>query len=287
MKEYISHYTAAYRWKIPYLHIIFDAELKKKNKDINLPHITVSNSAKSYNRKNLIVHSCELDLPRGAVRKCGTDLVASPEYTFLQLSNFLDIHRLILLGIAMCSHPPGKPDAAISSPRKLRDFLNKTTGFNGHQLAMRALLYIKGGAASPMEILSFMLLTLPHSLGGYGLSGAEFNTEIVLNKNSRYILEQNRCFADIYYPTEKIDVEYDSEERHSEQDKLNKDMLRATVLESMGIDMARLGKSQVYDKKAFYEFAQNLASRLGKRIRIRSEKFTMMNKKLRNLLYTK
>jgi hypothetical protein len=280
MKEYLSHFSAAEMWNIPYIEAILAPEIE----ETYIVDITVPEQNKRFRNNGKLVHSCALDLPAGAVTTHHERSVASPELLFLELAGKLSIHRLILLGLQLCSHPPGLPSEAITTKQKLTKFLTKTPGHRGHRKALRALKYVANGSASVMESLAYMFLTLPHALGGYGLNGATFNYEIMLNHEARMRLGQSRCFTDMYYKHAKLAVEYDSFTYHKSPLEQGKDVLRSAVLERQGIDVMHLSTIQLYDREACKDFAYNLAARLGKRIHIRTKKFDKMQVLMRELL---
>ncbi len=280
MKEYFSNLSAVIAWGIPYI----DAVLGNEISELETPHITVTKPNARFRNNGKKVRSCVLDLPAGAVVSRNGRMVSSPELLFLELACNLSIHRLILLGLQLCSHPPGLPSLAITTKQKLNTFLSKTAGHRGHRKAVQAVKYVENGSASVMESITFMILALPHSLGGYGLSGAAFNYEIKLNSEARLRLGQNRCFADLYYKSTKLAVEYESFAFHSTPLEQGKDLIRSAVLERQGINLMRLSTIQLYDTDACRDFANNLATRLKKRIRIYSKRFDEMHMLLRDLL---
>ncbi|MDR1796674.1 MAG: hypothetical protein LBR44_04400 [Clostridiales Family XIII bacterium] len=238
------------------------------------------------------MHYFRTRLPEGAVVQRRGNLVASPPLLFLQLASELDFHRLVLLGLQMCAHPPGRPFDAITSKEALLSFIErmnvqKAYRLRGRAKALRALKYVENGSNSIMESLVFMMLTLPNAHGGFGLKGACFNHEIPLAPEAARRLGQRRCFVDLYYPVAKWALEYDSFQHHSSPAEQGKDALRASALERRGVGVVHLNTIQLYDAKAFEEFAYNLASRLGKRIRIRAKGFPAAHRALRALLPTK
>ena len=245
---------------------------------------TVTRSGEYYNRKGCNIHLCRMDLPGSAIRKSEWGLVASPELTFLQLAQTLDIQRLILLGIQMCAHPPGRQRDALTTKNKLRALLKKMPGFNGIRKANRAVQYIEGGSASIMESLVYMLLTLPNNLGGHGLRGARFNAEIRLNRKTANRLRQNYCYVDLFYGEPKVAIEYDSFAFHNTPSEQGRDAIRSAILRKRGIELMHLKTIQLYDDSAWDDFVANLAQRLGKQINIRTEKFDDMHRQLRSLL---
>lgn len=280
MEEYVSRFSAAEMWNIPYIDVVFGSITRERDP----VDITVSEQNARFRNNGKKVHSCERILPNGAIIFRNGQMVASPELLFLELAPKLSIHRLILLGLQLCSHPPGISSSAITTKQKLSTFLLKTQGHLGHRKAIRAVKYVENGSASVMESIAFMILTLPHSLGGYGLKGAVFNYEIKLKNEARKRLGQNRCFTDLYYRQAKLAVEYESFAYHNSPLDQGKDIMRSAVLERKGIDMMRLSTIQMYDREACKDFAYNLSARLGKRMQIRAKKFKEMHELLRGLL---
>lgn len=284
MDIYRSHYSAATAWNVPNLENVVGKKYINKRLSSGLIDITVSERRARYKRSGYIIHSCSLALPRNAIVKRNGKYIASPELVFLQLANELDIQRLILLGILMCSHKAGRPNEAITTKRRIEILLSKTKGHQGHSKAVRALRHIEDGAASINEALAFMIITLPHSLGGFGLDGATFGEEVLLEEDSQKILRQKRCYLDIYYDDEKLDVEYNSHEYHKHAKSQGKDDKRASALESQGIDVFRITTIQLYERKSFDKLVKNLAKRLERRIQIRTKKFEAAHRNLRSLL---
>lgn len=268
-------------WNIPYIDTIFGSISEKR---VNRVDITVSGQSDRFSNKGKKVHSCQLALPAGAVVLRNGTWVASPELLFLELASKLSIHRFILLGLQLCSHKQGRPSEAVTTKQRLTAFLAKTPGHLGHRKALRAVKYIENGSASVMESIAYMILRLPHSLGGYGLNGAVFNYEIKLIREAQIRLRQNCYFVDLYYRHAKVAVEYDSFAFHNSPLEQGKDLIRSAVLERHGIDVMHMSTIQLYDSEACKDFAYNLATHLNKRIRIRTNKFDKYHVLLRDLL---
>jgi len=280
MEKYVSNFSAARLWNIPCIDTVLGTgSLQSEQIDF-----TVFDQGARFRSNGKRVHSCELPLPVGAIVSRNGQMISSPELLFLELATKLSLHRLILLGLQLCSHKQGDPSKAITSKEKIAAFLAKTPGHMGHKKAMRAVKYISNGSASIMESITYMILTLPHSLGGYGLDGALFNYEIKLTREAQKRLKQKRCFADLYYKQDKLAVEYDSFAYHSSPAEQGKDDIRAATLERLGINVMHFSTIQLYNKEACRDFAYNLAARLNKRIRIRTSKFDEHHSLLRNLL---
>ncbi|NMA34871.1 MAG: hypothetical protein GX940_10055 [Clostridiaceae bacterium] len=280
MKGYISRFSAAKMWNIPCIEAVIGNEVTESE----ITDITVSDHNARFLINGKKVHSTEMRLPNKSIQTLNGIKVSSPELLFLELANKLSIQRLILLGLQLCSHPPGCPSRAITTKQKLERFISKTAGHRGHRKAMRALKYIENGSASIMESLAYMILTLPHAMGGYGLKGAVFNYEIKLSNNASMRLDQDRCFLDLYYRHAKIGVEYDSFTFHNSPSEQGRDAVRSAVLSRQGIEVLHMYTIQLYNKEACKDFAYNLAAHLGKRIQICTNKFDEMHTLLRALL---
>ncbi len=282
MKKYLSHFSAAAFWNIPYIEAVLGSEVAE-SRTVDL---TVCQRRALSQKKGYRIHLCQIPLPAGSVMTKTGKVVASSELTFLHLARRLSIHQLILLGLQLCSHPPGDPDAAITTKKRLSAFLAKAPGHHGRKKACRAVKYISDGSASIMESMVYMILTLPHSLGGYGLGGANLNYEIKLRSEAGKRLGQKRCFMDLYYRSARLAVEYDSFAFHSNPSAQSKDSIRSAILDRHGVQVMHLSTIQLYDIRACTDFAFNLSARLGKRIQIRTKKFDEMNALLRTLLPT-
>lgn len=280
MDGYLSYLSAAVLWDIPCIETV----IGKKITEGDAEEITVSDYSARNNDDSKKVHLCTLDLPDNAVVFRNGREIASPELLFLEFASKLSIHRLILLGLQLCSHSQCDPSDAITTKQKLERFLAKTAGHWGQRKALRAVKYVENGSASIMESLAYMILRLPHNLGGYGLSGAVFNHEIKLTGEAKLRLGKDCCFVDLYYKHKKVGVEYDSYAFHSKPSELGKDAVRSSILRRKGINMMHLGTIQLYNRDACRDFAYNLAARLGKRIQIRTKKFDEMHTRLRQLL---
>lgn len=280
MNHYLSHYSAAEKWDIPHIETVLGCKFAATD----CAHITFSEHGARIRNKGKIAHSCQLDLPDDAVIKRNGRWVASPELLFLELAEDLSIHRLILLGLQLCSHSPISPSKAITTKQRLKNFLEKTPGHHGRRKASRAVKYVENGSASIMESLAYMILALPHALGGYGLDGAVLNHEITLKDEGHTRLAKTSCFTDLYYAQAKLAVEYDSFKYHGSPSKQGEDAIRASILERQGIDVMHLNTIRLYNRDACDDFAYNLAACLGKRMQIRTRKFDEEHTLLRSLL---
>ena len=127
MKEYLSYFSAARMWDIPYIEIVLGPE----NVKTDIVDITVSEHKARFRNNGKMVHSCGLALPTESVVTRNGRKVASPELLFLELASKLSIHRLILLGLQLCSHPPGRPFQGDYDKAKAQEISRKDRGASG------------------------------------------------------------------------------------------------------------------------------------------------------------
>lgn len=284
VKEFISHYSAAYHWKVPHLDEVLGELDAKKRRTEDPIHVTITDPSRRYKKIGRINHLCTTALPSGAVKNNKGKYVASPELVFLQLANHLDMDRLIFLGLQMCSHPPGKKSEAITTKRKIEVFLEKMSGHRGHRKATRALKYIENGSNSIMESIVYMILTLPHTYGGYSLKGAVLNHEIISDTDTLRRPGKKRYYVDFFYRKEKVAVEYDSRTYHSSMSEQGRDSVRATSIVLQGVDVLSFTTTQLSNIETCDEFAHMLADRLGRGLRIRYKGFKKSQRELRKIL---
>jgi very-short-patch-repair endonuclease len=224
-------------------------------------------------------------LPRNAIRRIGeADLVgmeavvigdnwvAGPELAFFQMAEVLSLHELILLGLEMCAKPDRSVAGSVqSSPltnaAKIAKCVEKMHRHRGSYSARRAAKYLADGSASIMESLSYMLLCLPPMLGGYGLKGAEFNHKIALSKAIKKSTIGMYFYCDLYWPKQRVAVEYDSTLHHTTSKQLTDNAVRRSILANQNITVMTLTARQLQNQIALERFAKLLAKNLGHRLR--------------------
>lgn len=270
IKKYICGKAALDYWGVPSLRG------KIEPPDIIFPEEYVIFTDKPlYRPDRATIHTCSIPGADQYVegKACTLPLV------FLQVALSYSIHELIFLGLQFCSYREG--DRPRCTVEELRTCAEELKGHRGRRKALRAIRYLENNSRSPMESILYMFLRLPNALGGCG-----FN-EIVLNERIDLDNGNKTYFADLYVPSCKLDIEYDSEEFHSSRSALSKDRERAAHLEAEGYRVVSVGYSQLTDLKAFRNLARQLSRLIGKRIYIRARKFFENFVALRDLLLKK
>ena len=195
--------------------------------------------------------------------------ISTPEATFLQLGNELSLIQLITIGYELCGSYGLSAQSSSgflrrdprSDPQLIKRYLEKCDGIHGVKAAKRASSYLIKGSASPMESLLSMLLCLPPSLGGFGLPRPELNCPIATNEEG---VAMRKC--DLYWPSQKFALEYDSDAFHSDTSKLHLDSSRRSTLEKAGIHVVSVTKNQVFSRGQLFNLATIASKRLGKRL---------------------
>jgi len=253
-------------------------------------------------------------IPDGSIVRIGDWLsVCSPEFCFFQMAGELPLVKLIELGFELCgssslaagsepnSIPADEPEYGAGNPDKtlygyqqltntkaLKTFTKYMAGVRGQKKAYRALRYIADGSASPMETILFMLLTLPHKLGGFELPAPELNKRIDLKttvkQRAKHVSEKTFYICDLFWPKANLAVEYDSDIYHTGADRIAKDAKKRLDLEARGITPITVTSSQIRNAIEFENLAGALAKKLNKRLRYQGANFSRNNQQLRSLL---
>ena len=240
--------------------------------------------------KGVRSHATRSLLPEGSLVQISEHVSAvCPELAFLQLQRTVSREKLILAGYELCgTYAQVGPELSLWERRKLtttdaiRDFAACVPRLRSVS-ALKALDFVREGAASPMEAKAAMLLSLPTGLGGYGLPLPVMNPELVVPPNARLLYQHATVRPDLYWPDACFDLEYDGREAH-DADAHWKDAARLGALAVMNVDVLTLTAPQLFDAAAFHEVAQVVAAKIGHRLRIRREDFPVRATRLREEL---
>lgn len=154
-------------------------------RDLTLPlHVLVSNAKARRKSVTQICHAWAAPLPAGSLVKLDKKVYCcTPEFLLLQLAPVLPLSLLIELAHEFCGGystrhwgcVPYKRCSPLCSLESLRFYALRAEGTKGATKLRRALKYVVGRSASPMETVVAMLLSLPKKLGGYGLPYPKLN----------------------------------------------------------------------------------------------------------------
>lgn len=201
--------------------------------------------------------------------------VCSPRATLLQLARTRDVVDLALAAMELCGtygrafasngcFTRREPLATCGS--LVRFVQRQPEGARGKGRLLQALRFAADRAASPMETIAALLLSLPGTQGGYGLGGLQLNCPLEVPVHLRTAAGRSSVRCDLYYPAGRIAVEYDSDQFHSNADQIGSDSKRRTALELMGIHTISLTRAQLMDLHACDAVATALARRLKRKL---------------------
>ncbi|MCL1896343.1 MAG: endonuclease domain-containing protein [Clostridiales bacterium] len=176
-------------------------------------------------------------------------------------------------------HPP------LTNVKALKNLAGRMEGVNGQKNANRALRYIADGSGSPMETILFMLLTLPHQLGGYGLPAPVLNKRIDMAKAGISRSGKPYYVLDLFWPKAKLAIEYDSDSYHTGADRIARDAKKRSDLKARGITVITVTSGQVRSATEFERIAKLISRNLHGRLRFKNPgQFLKARRELRNLL---
>ena len=243
-------------------------------------------------------HVFSAKTPIGCFMNIGNGvMVSSPEFCFLQMASQLTLIELIELGYELCgvyslplAYDKEVPECGfyqrkqLTGTRKLKDFLGSMTSVKACEKAQRAVRYIQDNSASPMETKLAMLMTLPYKLGGYGFKTPQLNYRITLSKTAKRYFTKDYYVCDLYWPDEKVAVEYDSDMFHTGSERIANDSNKRNALALQGIQVVSVTRRQLYRFKELEGATKTIAKHLGKRLFPKKGDFATVRLKLRKQL---
>lgn len=257
-------------------------------------HVVATSELERVRRQNVTCSRMKTMQKAASFAICDSGFpIVSPEGSFLRLANTLSFPELVKAGLMLCSCFSFDPDACLTgrfeplaTARSIAKCVNLSSNAAGVKKARRAVRFLVDNAASPPEIDTCILLTLPAMVGGYGCPKPELNGHVRLHAEPARALGYEDCYCDLLWRKEKCAVEYTSERFHSGYEKQTRDEIRRVALEAMGYRVFMLTKPQLYSQTAFDVFARNLLRELGRRAPRKSIDFQSKQYELRkNLLY--
>ena len=269
-------------------------------------HRLVFTRAQSGSRSLFKSHLLTQEPPPGSFRQTehGFD-VTSPEFTLLSLATQVSRNQLLMACYEMCSsfavftpceRTQQQLDEAISlkfippdcgwkrivdtkgndtnlwkrapllSAADIAAFAKQAAGLRGVKQLRRAAERMAGQTASPFEVQTSMLVSLPRDEGGLGI-GITNNARIPLSEAARSLYDKTCCYADILIEsvTDSMGVILECQGRsaHDSEAASLSDAERTTALTSMGYDVIQITYGQIKDKRSFGNLAELIHKKAG------------------------
>ena len=154
------------------------------------------------------------------------------------LCDFMGTYRYVPPPEDKPDDPPGivfkkKP---IVRPEVLKKYLTEMGAARGIKRARKVAATAFCGAASPMETMLVLMLTLPCTMGGFGLPRPVVNWSMPKDQLRRGLVDQDEVIIDLCWPEQKVAVEYYGWNEHygAGRGKVAADATRANGLAAMG-----------------------------------------------------
>ena len=269
-------------------------------------HRLVFTRAQSGSRSLFKSHLLTQEPPPGSFRQTehGFD-VTSPEFTLLSLATQVSRNQLLMACYEMCSsfavftpceRTQQQLDEAISlkfippdcgwkrivdtkgndtnlwkrapllSAADIAAFAKQAAGLRGVKQLRWAAERMAGQPASPFEVQTSMLVSLPRDEGGLGI-GITNNARIPLSEAARSLYDKTCCYADILIEsvTDSMGVILECQGRsaHDSEAASLSDAERTTALTSMGYDVIQITYGQIKDKRSFGNLAELIHKKAG------------------------
>lgn len=269
-------------------------------------HRLVFTRAQSGSRSLFKSHLLTQEPPPGSFRQTehGFD-VTSPEFTLLSLATQVSRNQLLMACYEKCSsfavftpceRTQQQLDEAISlkfippdcgwkrivdtkgndtnlwkrapllSAADIAAFAKQAAGLRGVKQLRWAAERMAGQTASPFEVQTSMLVSLPRDEGGLGI-GITNNARIPLSEAARSLYDKTCCYADILIEsvTDSMGVILECQGRsaHDSEAASLSDAERTTALTSMGYDVIQITYGQIKDKRSFGNLAELIHKKAG------------------------
>lgn len=255
-------------------------------------HVVVGSTDQRVRSKAIVSHIYTQKVLNSSYVSVGNDfVVASPECCYLQLASNLSFEQLIQVGYELCGTYALQTNAdaifrekPLTSVSKLTAFVQAAENVQGRKKALRALRYVQDNSASPMETVLAMLLTLPYSLGGYGIARPHLYYQVDISQTAKSRVDRSFYILDMCWPEARFCLEYDSAQYHLNPKQQDLDAKKRNALDTLGYSVLTISAGQVMDSGVFNRVAKQIAHHLGKRLRYKDPEFTEKHLALREIL---
>lgn len=145
-------------------------------------------------------------------------------------------------------------------------FAKQAAGLRGVKQLRWAAERMTGQTASPFEVQTSMLVSLPRDEGGLGIIISN-NVRIPLSDAARSLYDKTCCYADILIESNTdsmgVILECQGRSAHDSEAVSLSDAERTTALTSMGYDVIQITYEQIKDKKSFNNIAELIHKKAG------------------------
>lgn len=177
----------------------------------------------------------------------------------------------------------------IVNPNMFESYLGQMGTVRGIERAREVASLAFACAASPMETLLALMLSLPQSMGGFGLPRPKLNWQVPMDQTERERVSQDKIIADLCWPQQNVIVEYYGWDDHfgAGPHKVALDLARANSLSTLGWTVLHVTFEQINTAAGISLLARQLAAALGTSIATPSDLELVWRSRLLALLLPK
>lgn len=251
-------------------------------------HVLVDRKGRSVVSDFLCCHVWSHPIPPGSfVSPVRGIHVSTPEFCFLQLASALSRVDLIRLGYELCSTYRLDPACErgfcerrqLTTRERILGFLEGAGDTLQAKKAADALVWVADGSASPRETITSMLVSLPVGMGGREVGVPVLNWEVPKADGPKRRI-------DLYWPTHRFGLEYDSDLEHADAQGMASDSIREKEIELEGIRLARVTNAELKTEKGRELLHKTLCRGLGRRYVEPSDRTRFTRNALASMLLT-
>ena len=171
-------------------------------------------------------------------------------------------YAMELLGTYSVHAPSGVPCFNVRpllTREELLDYLERACAhhLHGARRARTAASFAMERSASTMETCLSLCMTMPPRYGGLGLSQPILNDEVRATAQQRGLIQRDTYHPDIYWPSLRLDVEYDGDQ-HNTREEILIDRSRQNDLVALGMTILRASFDDVRTSIALASFERKV-----------------------------
>lgn len=235
-------------------------------------HVLVPNRESAHASAAVVPHVWSGPLPGGSFcALSGQNCVSSPEFSLVQMARGRSLPEVMRLALYLCGrfsisdagHGYVGSRLPLTSPESIARFLEGVPRGHGTAAVREVLRYLVPDAASPAEVLLVSAFVLPPRLGGWCMPPISVNQRIDVDPWLRPVAGADYFVGDIYIPSVRGDVEFDSYEYHTGRYRLDHTQARRNVLEVMHVKTMSATWGQINTFERFETFIRMVKVRFG------------------------
>lgn len=186
--------------------------------------------------------------------------------------------------------PRGKPTGLwrrppLTSVERVSELADRARDTRGLPTLKRALGVTRNGSASPLETRALMLCCADPYLGGEDWPWPSINRCIDFPRNLRTLARANYCVADLLWNAQRVDLEVNGKEYHTDKYGFTRSNGRRSALEAMDYTVLDISYAQAADLESLDIMLNSFAQKLGIHPKRRTVAFLKRKKKLHAVLF--